>query len=525
MGCKSVKLSPKYDGTKDNALVPGRAATKFHQALMQHSSGERIGDTFDINWTATGALGAGVSAVVRRCKHKRTNVVYALKTIRLDKLSEDERSDIFQEVRIMQTLDHPNIIKIVETYTELDRLYIVMELCKGGELFDRLIKVGRFTEEQFRSLATQIASSLKYLHDNNICHRDIKLENFLIIDEDATGKGREPSGSDERAPDMPIKLIDFGFSYKFAAKETRNEVCGTASFMAPEVVDKRIHYNEASDMYSFGVLAFVMLCGQMPYPIQGKNNEEIMKMVVKTSGSIACVGPQWNNVSEKAKDFVAALLIKNPAHRMSATDALHHAFLLTPVCSQNKNPAFDSERKDAEGSMRLRRAPSLRMSRLQAFRNFGLLKKAALSTIAFSLSEDEVSKLRHSFQAFDVQKNGVIEAEEFFQVMRERNVLSVDEAELQHIFDGLDQDRTGVIKYSEFLAASMDERLFLDERHILHAFHKLDVDRSGTISKENLRVFLDDVDEETLQSCFDEADIDKSGQLSLSEFRTLVREE
>ena len=109
--------------------------------------------------------------------------------------------------------------------------------------------------------------------------------------------------------------------------------------------------------------------------------------------------------------------------------------------------------------------------------------------------------------------------------MRERNVLSVDEAELQHIFDGLDQDRTGVIKYSEFLAASMDERLFLDERHILHAFHKLDVDRSGTISKENLRVFLDDVDEETLQSCFDEADIDKSGQLSLSEFRTLVREE
>ena len=155
---------------------------------------------------------------------------------------------------------------------------------------------------------------------------------------------------------------------------------------------------------------------------------------------------------------------------------------------------------------------------------FSVLKKAALSTIAFSLTESELGHLRRSFQAFDIQNNGVITSEEFFEVICKRGVLNTDKVELQRIFDELDQDKTGVIKYHEFLAGALDERVFLDERRIVDAFHRLDVDRSGTLSKENLRVFLGDVGDEVFNRCFDRADVDKSGELSLSEFRRLVHE-
>lgn len=383
-----------------------------------------------------------------------------------------------------------------------------MEKCDGGELLDRLLDVGSFSECEARSVAEQIASALKYLHDQNICHMDLKLENFLLT----------KNAENEEIDSLTLKLIDFGFSYKFLEGESRNVCCGTASYMAPETIDKRTPYTESCDMWSFGVIMFCLLSGVMPYPVTGKSDDDVMKLVLKHSKRIT-FGSGWEDVSDTAKDFVASLLIHNPMHRMSATDALKHAFLSTKECNTVKCQAFDSSNSDHSRSLR---APSLRTSQLQAFRKFGLLKRAAMSSIAFTLHETEVFKLRRAFQEFDLEKNGVISSEEFFKVINERGILKVSTLELSELFESLDQDHTGVIKYSEFLAASMDEKYFMDERKILDAFKRLDLDHTGSISKENFREFLGDVNDEVFERCFNKADIDQSGKLSLSEFQLLI---
>ncbi len=521
MGCQSstaLASSPggaggdaaaRYDGEKDHSKVAGREATPLRQALVRARGNDRRVDAeYEVDFRA-GQLGRGGYATVRKAVHKETGRAFALKTIRLDGMDDAERAKVLNEVQLMRMLDHPNILNIVESFEQLNRLYIVLELVEGGELFDELHRRGgRLAEEDVRLVAAQLCSALKYCHDNNVCHRDIKLENVLLAKPGDVSRG--------------LRLIDFGLAQAFKKDDRFNEVCGTAAYLAPEVVDKRVKYSCQSDMWSFGVLLFVLLAGTKPYGLV--SDKTTMRLVKERKPPI--FGPEWDTISVDARNFVTSLLHLKQQYRMSATDALQHPFLRwnagpaaaasfpAPSASLSSHVAAPDEVRPRVGSASI--------ESFKAFHKFGLFKKAALSAIAFSLGEDDVAEMRQTFKQLDTERNGVITRREFIEVMHARGVLLQD-GEATKIFAGMDQDQTGVVKWNEFLAACMDEAMFLDERRVLDAFHRLDVDGTGALSKENLRVFLADIGEERFDRCFAAADLDRSGQITLREFRHLLQ--
>ena len=494
MGCKHAKV---YDGKKDNKKIEGRAASSFHQALVQeHNEGVRIDDVYAIEWDDNKALGSGATSTVRMCTHKVSGEVYALKTIELNRLTTDMRKSLLTEVEIMKQLDHPNIIKLLETYVDFHRLYIIMECCTGGELFDKLYEQpnNRFTEAECVNMGIKMVSSLKYLHDNNIFHRDLKLENFIFTRKDGGGE---------------IKMIDFGMSLNYLEGQNFNSTCGTCYYMAPEVIDKSVPYTEACDMWSMGVIMYMLLSGIVPFG--GRTDEEIQAKALV--GKYSFLQKKWTGISEKAKSFVSDLLVKDPTKRMTATDALKHAFLHNNTDSSIKHT--DSEvLEKAEQEIHC-------ITNLKQFKKFGLFKRAALAAIAFTLGENEISKMRDTFHKLDVEKNGVITYEEFQIVMHEHGVM--EDTECKRIFAAMDQDHMGVVKYSEFLAACVDEKTFSDEKRMLDAFNRLDIDKSGTISRENLKTFLGDIySEEAFERLFAEVDEDKTGEIKYHEFKKAV---
>ena len=516
MGCtSSTPIHPKqaYDGTKDHALEANRTASKLTQNLIrENSTSVQVDDVYTVKWGNKDALGSGATSTVRICTHKTNLNVFALKTIALNRLQKEEREILRKEVEIMKQLDHPNIIKLIETFHTHACLHIVMECCSGGELFDRLVDTktphkGRFTEQVAQQYTLQITSSLKYLHDNNIIHRDLKLENFLL-----TSKNQETA---------ELKMIDFGMSRHFLEGEKFTQTCGTVYYMAPEVVDRSVPYTEASDMWSLGVIVYAFLCGSLPFGGFGMRDSEILQLVMK--GKCDMTSSIWKkgNISEEAKDFVASLLIYDPTKRMSATDALKHSFLTntTTTTTTNQNQNEGKEDKVENGGQD---TSSLPLSALKKFREYTLFKRAVLSVIAFNLSENDIQQMKETFSQFDIEKNGVVKFNEFTKIMHAHGVLKNDE--LDQMFQALDVDQTGVIKYSEFLAACVDEKVYLSEKRMLDAYNTLDVDQTGHLSRDNFRNFVgkDTIDEKMFNEMFDEIDTAGDGVISLTEFKAML---
>ena len=505
MGCNSSKTiipQQQFDGTLDHALEAGREASQLRQHLVRENKEININEMYNIKWGNKDALGSGATSTVRKCININTQDVFALKTIALNRLKKKEREILSKEVKIMKRLDHPNIIKLMETFVDINHLHIVMECCSGGELFDRLIEnkhpKGRFNEQTAQDYTIKIASALKYIHDNNIVHRDLKLENFLLTTKESNAE---------------IKMIDFGMSRSYLENEQFTETCGTVYYMAPEVIDQRVSYTEASDMWSFGVVVYAMVCGNLPFGGFGMTDAVILRKIIK--GDYNMSGKKWRHISDDVKDFVASLLILDPAKRMSASDALKHTWLLKTINSDSGNGEGNGEEKDQD----IDQDKELSVKALKAFRDFSLFKRAVLSVIAFSLGEEDVAKMRNAFQTFDIHKNGVVTFQEFTEILHG----SIVNEELQQLFASLDQDHTGVIKYTEFLAACVDEKTYHSEKRIVDAFNKLDYDKTGDLSRENLKEFLGDaVDDVTFDKMFDDIDIAKDGVVHLNEFKAML---
>jgi calcium-dependent protein kinase len=504
MGCASSNSvrDVEYDGKKDNALVEGHLSSAFRQNLVAENKRTKIDLDYTIDWNDQNALGSGATSTVRKIQHMVTGKTYALKTIQLNRLSAAMRESLLNEVKIMKQLDHPNIIKIFETYIDFQRLYIVMECCTGGELFDKLYDQpqSKFLEPMVKGLATKMVSSLKYLHDNNVFHRDLKLENFIFT---------KPGDQGE------IKLIDFGLSTAYLEGQKFDSKVGTSYYMAPEVINSNVAYTESADMWSFGCVVFMLLSGVVPFG--GRTDDEIMEKAQK--GEFYFRPMKWSGVSEEAKHFVTKLLTKDPEKRMSATDALKHPFLLGASLAEIDARGVCSDAPAGEDKEIALSNESLK--NLKKFRDYGALKKATLLAITMSLDEDEIASLRETFQRVDKENNGVITLKEFSIVMAEHGITEKDQCKA--MFDSIDQDHSAVIKYSEFLAACVEEKYFLDDKRVIEAFNRLDEDHSGSITMANLKKLLgDQVSDDSLARMFKEVDIDESGTISLKEFREML---
>ncbi|TMW68148.1 hypothetical protein Poli38472_007820 [Pythium oligandrum] len=264
-------------------------------------------------------IGAGTTSTCFRCRRSTDNQLFACKVIDKRRLSSNPQNDgilrhLRCEVEIQGRLDHPNIAKLEEFYENDSFIVLIMELLEGGELFDTIIERGRFTEADARHVAQSVLSAVQYMHARGIVHRDIKPENLLLV-----------SPAPASGP-FEVKIIDFGFSTVLKPHQTASSFLGTPGYLAPEILQHQ-PYNSAVDIWSFGVLLYLMLSGRLPFPMahQLPLHENITSLYRLTFPR-----KYWRDLSPEAKDLVKRMLVLDPRRRATVDAALAHPWF-TPA--------------------------------------------------------------------------------------------------------------------------------------------------------------------------------------------------
>jgi len=248
-------------------------------------------------------LGRGGFSVVKKGKNRKNGEDVAVKCIKKKNLKKEELQLLTREIAIMQKLTHPNIIQLFEVFDTPTDLFLVLEYVPGGELFDQIVERGTYSERDAALLISQVLEGVKYMHSHGVVHRDLKPENLLCANEHS------------------IKIADFGLS-KDTETGFLQTACGTPSYVAPEVLSGK-PYNSEVDIWSIGVITYVLLCGATPFydAVQSALFKRIMAADYKFHS------PEWDDVSHNAKDFVSKMLVVNPANRLSAEQALQHPWI------------------------------------------------------------------------------------------------------------------------------------------------------------------------------------------------------
>eukprot|EP00009_Paramoeba_aestuarina_P006555 CAMPEP_0201508824 /NCGR_PEP_ID=MMETSP0161_2-20130828/2054_1 /ASSEMBLY_ACC=CAM_ASM_000251 /TAXON_ID=180227 /ORGANISM="Neoparamoeba aestuarina, Strain SoJaBio B1-5/56/2" /LENGTH=643 /DNA_ID=CAMNT_0047903595 /DNA_START=39 /DNA_END=1970 /DNA_ORIENTATION=- len=261
-------------------------------------------DVYDVK----AILGRGAFAVAKEVVHKQTGVSYAVKMISKGKLNPEDLKRLKLETSILKKVRHPNIIAL-KAVCETDReLLLVMELAKGGELFDHIVaQGGAYPEEKAQKIVKQLFTAIDYLHDQNIVHRDIKPENILLKSKDS----------------LDVKIADFGLAKIFDEAAMLQTACGSPEYVAPEILMEQ-KYGKPVDVWSIGVIAYIVLSGYPPFynPNMGLLFKQIL--TANYTFDMDC----WQVVSKQAKDIVTRLLVVEPSQRLTAKQALRHPWLI-----------------------------------------------------------------------------------------------------------------------------------------------------------------------------------------------------
>jgi calcium-dependent protein kinase len=401
------------------------------------------------------------------------------------------KEGVMAEFKMLKTLDHPNILRVFEAYEDSTYIYIVTELLTGGELFDMLIKEGKFDEEKTAEIARQTLVALAYCHASQLAHRDLKPQNLLI--ESKEGK-------------IFIKLIDFGLS-KFFDKDTIfKEALGTPLFMAPEIL-KQQPYSYKVDIWSLGIMIFMMLTGKMPFP--AKDPKSLFKSIASAHITRSSFD-SFSYLSSDAIDFMVCCLESVPEDRWEASKLLDHPWITT-----NDRVSIPPEiTKDIQAN-------------LMQFNGKYKLENAVYTYLAMNAATIEDEKyLRELFISMDKSKDGKISMEEFIDGMIKHSKTTYTQVELEEIFIGLDSDKSGNIDYTEFLKAALNKQKLLCETNLQAAFNYFDIDKNGVITKEELlTVFAKgnaNLGDDLCDVMIKEIDGNKDQSISFDEFKKMM---
>jgi serine/threonine protein kinase len=413
---------------------------------------------------------------------------YALKSIQLDRVSTAFVEELKNEINILKAMDHPNIVKLQEVFSHKKQIYLILELCDGGDLYTRL----PYTEKDSAYITGKLLSAIKYMHDHGIVHRDLKFENIMF---------------ENKGPHAEIKVIDFGLSKKFASNKlgVMKEGVGTLYSMAPQVLQGI--YNAQADMWSVGVITYMLLSSHRPF--YNKKRKIMIDRIMRCDYTFK--KNYWDPISNESKDFIDHLLVLDPKVRYTPAKAQAHEWL---------HKEFNIEDRKPTESVRGRVTHNL-----LAYKNNLSLKKLALNVIAHRSSTEEILQLRKAFDAFDTSNDGIITSEEFQVALEDKCCYKSEE--IKEMFDSIDINKNGHIMYTEFIAATLEAQGQLDEDRIAEAFDRLDTDDTGYISKANMLEFLGgtDSDAKDVERMIEQADIDNCGQVSFDEFLAMFRSE
>jgi len=264
-------------------------------------------------------LGQGYFAVVKVGKDLKTDEEVAVKFVKKSLVEREET--LANEIDILGSINHPNVVGLRAIFDTEEILYIVMDLMKGGELYEEIVKRKSFSERDASVIMAQLISALAYLHEKGIVHRDLKLENLLLVK--------------EGDPDLQLKLADFGLSKLYSGKSLQT-ACGTPFYVAPDILSGE-GYGTEVDMWAAGVLLYVLLSGRLPFAAD--SDTELFKLIMV--GDLVWKSPQFDTVSAEAKDLISKLIVVDPTQRFTAKEALKHPFIVTKASgSRGLNTSF-----------------------------------------------------------------------------------------------------------------------------------------------------------------------------------------
>lgn len=394
------------------------------------------------------------------------------------------------EIDIMKKATHKNVIQYEDSFEDKDNLYIAMEVCTGGELFDHIQEVQAskgFSEKSAAGLLTQIFTGLNYLHSElKIAHCDLKPDNFLFVDKEENAT---------------IRIIDFGMA-KFLNKEKFfRDLCGTPYYIAPEVWKGQ--YASACDMWSMGVITFVILFGFPPFHGQsgsgGESDRRIQKAIqkgfdAKVRSGYGAFFPKAIPRSKVAYDFIGKLLDSDPAKRMTAEEALHHPFLTGSASAQVFDPLV-----------------------LKGIRNFhsgNKFKLLVLENLVDELDSKEIKQVRDQFKKMDEDGSGEIEVKELLKVFTE---LKPDE--VKAVMANLDIDGDGKINLAEFSATFVNRKVSHQNERMWKIFNDMDANKDGVLDHDEIHSALKGkANKEETQQIINQIDKDNNGKISYNEF-------
>ena len=447
-------------------------------------------------------LGEGSYGTVWKVKQRKTHLIRAMKKITKNTNSRSETiNEIINEIELLKKLDHPNIVKIFEFFIEPDGYYLITEYCGGGELFDAIKKNGTFSEPVAANIMYQIFNAINYCHQtNNIIHRDLKPENILIV------------SKDESTGFYTVKIIDFGTAKIYEKNKNENKIIGSSYYIAPEVLMK--NYNEKCDIWSCGVILYILLSGRAPFT--GQKDGDVLQKIKQ--GHYDLKRKPFDKISMEAKDLIKKCLEMNKNRRISAKEALNH-----PWFAKNNTKAYFCQVTDY-----------FLQKTIENIRNYkpkNKIQELALTYLVHNLPElDEIKLINKIFNLFNTNNNGKLTKEETKEGLNKylfhnyKNKIQI-EKQTEEIFKRIDNDNNGFIECEEFARAGLDKNIFRAPNVLKFAFEFIDKDHSGEITIDELKeVFhITEVEEVAmLKELIRSMDQDSNGQISYKEFQDMM---
>lgn len=486
------------DNGESNDIIGGHQRLAMdYKTLLPERYEVDIASRYTMDKTQIGEGGYGKVFVARDKEFENRLVVVKRVTKTKCEVANDR---FYQEIRVMKELDHPNICRLLATFEEGNTIYFVMEYCQGGELFDRILDMGHLSEKFSADIMNQVVLALRHAHDRSIAHRDLKPENVVFASKD---------------PDNSlVKVIDWGLGMSFADCHMC-DIVGSTLYMAPEVYKSTTMtaYTQACDIWSLGVLAYVMLSGKQPF---WGSNDQMQKRAREEKYPFK--GEPFDSLSPDGSNFLKSLLKADPTKRPSIEEVAAH-------------PWFNAAKASADNLDPTRGADIL--SNLKQFRGANSFTAMCCAAVAKQLDHAALADVHKVFSKMDQNGDGILTLNEISTGFCE--MLGKDSPTYREIietFKGLDLDGSNSIDYTEFCSGGLGQMAIEKDEACWGAFKIFDSDNTGSLCNTELQKVLEqadlkaswgpDVCKDVAGKVMTKYDTDGDGVISFSEFKSMM---
>jgi calcium-dependent protein kinase len=501
MGChaskpkrgRSPKKSERRNSLENPSDVQAEVITEVSSFKVTKSAlvGENEGSIFAEYELVGAPIGKGEFGEVRKAIHRKTKITRAVKVI-YKQHDPKEEEKLINEVNILRSLDHPNIMEVLEFYQDDDYFFIVSDFYDGGELYDRVQFGNSLSEKDAARAMKQILSAIYYCHERNIVHRDLKLENIVY---------------ESKSEDAILKIIDFGNSKFMSTPSTLKHHYGTVYYVAPEVLKGA--YTEKCDVWSCGVILYMLLSGKPPF--DGPDDETIEKRVM--TGTYNFHDEKWKEVSPDAKIFIQRMMNLDVNKRYSAEQCLDDPWFQRMFADQEVNKPL----------------ALTALKNLKSFRPKRKLQEATwIFLVTYMSAQDVDAEAFKMFQALDRDNDGQITREELVEACKMiTNSQEEAEKEAEAIMKAIDSDNSGGIDYTEFVLRNVNRQKLLSKENLEAAFKILDSDDNGYLEVDEIKAIFKNDDEQDVQEnvwkdLIKEVDANADGKICLADFKQMM---